>query len=103
MTARKHLTMWLVTFGAWLGFYLIGIPSNYYTEWNQAELVLLSLAGVFAVVPAIGAVVLVCLGGDYIRMSFWLAFYASTPLFIYDFVLEGIIGGEGFQYLISHW
>ncbi|MCP4539643.1 MAG: hypothetical protein GY832_21105 [Chloroflexi bacterium] len=103
MNVQKHLTIWLVTFVAWLGFYLLGILSNYYTEWSHAALVLLSLVGFFAVVPLIGCVVLICLGGDHVRTSFWFAFYASIPLFIYDFVLVGIIGGEGFRYLVSHW
>lgn len=32
-----------------------------------------------------------------------LAGYASLPLFIYDFVLERLIDGEGLGYLTSHW
>jgi hypothetical protein len=103
MTVWKHLAMWLITSLAWLGFYVVGSPSNYFTAWDLDQLILLSLVTAFAVVPLIGSATLVFLGGDYARTSLWLAFYASVPLFIYDFVVEGLIGGEGLGYLISHW
>ena len=32
MTLQKHLILFAFTFLAWLGFYLLGLPSNYYTE-----------------------------------------------------------------------
>jgi hypothetical protein len=95
--------MGLIAFSAWLGFYLLGLPSNYFTEWDLDKQILLSLLTAFAVVPSVGGVALVLMGGDYVRTSCWFAFYASVPLFIYDFVLEGLIGGEGLGFLVSHW
>jgi hypothetical protein len=95
--------MWLITGLAWLGFYLLGLPSEYFTAWDFDKLILLTLVTAFAVVPVMGAVALILLGGDYVRTSLWLAFYASVPLFIYDLVVVGLIGGEGLRYLISHW
>jgi hypothetical protein len=103
VTIKKHLTLYLITFLAWLGFYLLGLPSNYYTDWSQAELILLSLFGVFALFPVVGALVLILMGGDYVRTSFWLAFYASVPLFFYDFIVVGIIDGEGLHFIVTHW
>jgi hypothetical protein len=103
MTIRNHVTLLLVTSLAWLGFYLLGIPSNYFTEWTLRELILLNLVTFFAVVPLIGLLVLVFMGGDYLRTALWMAFYASVPLFTYDFIIEGVIHGEGFRYLVSHW
>ena len=97
MTLQKHIILLASTFLAWLGFYLLGIPSNYYTEWTLAELILLSLF------PVVGALVLIFMNGDYVKTSLWFAFYASVPLFIYDLIVAGIIGGEGFHFIVTHW
>ena len=43
MTLQKHIILLIFTFLAWLGFYLLGIPSNYFTDWSLTEIILLSL------------------------------------------------------------
>jgi hypothetical protein len=103
MTFQKHIILWAFTFLAWLGFYLVGIPSNYYTEWNMAEIILLSLFTMFGFLPVVGALVLIFMDGDYVKTSLWFAFYASIPLFFYDLIVAGVIGGEGFHFIVSHW
>jgi hypothetical protein len=103
MTLQKHIILLASTFLAWLGFYLLGIPSNYYTEWTLAELILLSLFTMFGFLPVVGALVLIFMNGDYVKTSLWFAFYASVPLFIYDLIVAGIIGGEGFHFIVTHW
>jgi hypothetical protein len=103
VTLQKHLILFTFTFLAWLGFYLLGLSSNYYTNWSLAELILLSLFTIFGFLPVAGAFVLIFMGGDYIRTSLWFAFYASVPLFIYDFIVVGVIGREGIHFIITHW
>ena len=103
MTIKKHVILLVFTFLVWLGFYLLGLPSNYYTDWNLAEIILLSLVTIFGFLPVVGTLVLIFMGGDYVRTSLWLAFYASAPLFFYDFIVVGIIGGEGLHFIVTHW
>ncbi len=103
MTTKKHITLLAFTFLAWLGFYLLGLPSNYFTDWNLAELTLLSLFTMFGFLPVVGTLVLILMGSDYVKISLWLAFYASVPLFFYDLIIVGLIGGEGLHFLTSHW
>ena len=103
MTLKKHIILLVCTFSAWLGFYLLGIPFNYFTNWNLAELILLCFITAFGFLPAMGAFVLIFMGGNYVKTSLWLAFYGSVPLFFYDFIMVGIIGGEGLHFLVSHW
>jgi hypothetical protein len=81
----------------------MGIPSNYYTEWNLAEIILLSLFTMFGFLPVVGALVLIFMDGDHVKTSLWLAFYASVPLFFYDLIVAGLIGGEGFHFIVTHW
>lgn len=103
MTTRQHVAMLLAVSSAWLFFYLIGIPSNYFTEWDLADQILISLITFFAAVPFIGVLILILVGGDLVRTALWTAFYASVPLFVYDFIAVGVFRSEGFHYLISHW
>jgi hypothetical protein len=103
MTLQKHIILLSFTFLAWLGFYLLGIPSNYYTEWPLSELILLSLFTMFGFLPVVGALVLIFMDDDYVKTSLWFAFYASVPLFVYDLIAVGVIGGEGFHFLVTHW
>ncbi len=42
-------------------------------------------------------------GDDYFKTSLWVAFYCSVELFILDYLVVGLIEGEGIGFLISHW
>ena len=64
MTYQKHIILWAFTFLAWLGFYLVGLPSNYYTKWSLAEIILLSLFTMFGFLPVVGALVLIFMDDD---------------------------------------
>lgn len=103
MNIKKHIILFLVGITAWSFFYIIGLPSNYFINWNLDNKILLCLITFFAVVPFIGFLIILFLGGDYIKTSLWTAFYASAPLFLLDYFIVGIIKNEGFHFLISHW
>ncbi len=103
MNVKKHLIMFLVGFFGWLFFFFLGYPSDYFTEWSLAEKIMLSLITIFAVLPFLGSLVVIFLGGNYIKIALWMAFYASVPLFIYDYITVGIIQGQGLYFLKSHW
>lgn len=57
----------------------------------------------FSVIPVVCGILLLFLGGNYIKTSLWVAFYASVPLFITDYIIIGLIKGEGITFLFSHW
>jgi hypothetical protein len=100
---KKHLLLGGVPLSGWLIFYLIGIPSNYFTDWSIADQMLLSLITFFAAAPIIAFIVLLFAGEDYLKNALWLAFYASFLLFLLDFMITGLIQGKRFQYLFTHW
>lgn len=103
MNFKKHFQLCGTALLAWLFFYLIGIPSNYFIDWSLSEQILLCLVVFFAVIPLLGFLILLFVGEDYVRNALWLAFYASVLLFILDFIVVGIIQGKGISYLFSHW
>ena len=103
MKLHDHLFMFLVGFFGWLSFFLLGYPSNYFTEWNLSQQIVITLITFFAVVPFLGVLVLRYLGGNYFVKALWAAFYASCPLIVLDFVVVGLVQGQGLTYLTSHW
>ena len=107
MNTKKHFILLSVGISAWALFYLIGLPSDYFREWSLADQIIISLITFFAVVPVVGFLVLLFLesdhDADYVRTALWTAFYASVPLFVLDYVIAGIVKGEGLRFLISHW
>jgi hypothetical protein len=103
MNVKKHLFLIIFFFLGWAAFYLIGLPSNYFLGWSTADKILLTLIGFFSIFPLCCFVLVVFLGGDYLKTSLWVAFYASVELFILDYIVVGMIGGNGIGFLISHW
>ena len=103
MNKKKHIIFPVITITAWLGFYLLGIPSHYFTDWNIAEKFLLSLVTSFAVVPFISVVTLVMVDGNYKTDSLWLALYASLPILILDLAVEIIKGGINGNFFVTYW
>ena len=103
MTTRKHFILSIITLFAWGLFYLIGSPSNYFVDWDLANKILLSLITMFAIVPFIAFFVLLFIGADYLKTSFWFAFYASFLVAVFDFITIGLLANEGTNFLFSHW
>jgi len=103
MTIRRHFILFGITFFAWTMYYLLGLPFNYFVDWNVAEKTLLSLISAFAIIPYIAFFVLFFLGNDYLKTSIWFAFYASVLIFVLDFIVVGLIEGYGIHFVISHW
>lgn len=103
MKFKDHIILILICIIAWIVFYIIGIPSNYFQTWNQTDLVLLMLITFSALVPIIAFFTIIQLNNQYVKTSIWLAFYASVIPFLLDYIVEGIYKGYGFHFLISHW
>ena len=103
MTRKNHFILIAVVTFAWLGFLLLGLPTQYYQNSLVETKILLSLITFFAIVPFIGFFTLIFLKGDYFHISLWFAFYASILIFILDFIVVGIIQGLGINFLFSHW
>lgn len=103
MKIKDHVILAFIAVVAWVLFYILGIPSNYYQDWNFAELVLLSLITLFGFVPFISAVVIILMNGDYVKTGLWFAFYGSVLLALLDFLVCGLIQGRGVSVFVSHW
>jgi hypothetical protein len=103
MKFKDHIILILVCTIAWIVFYLIGIPSNYFQTWNHTDQMLLTLITFSALVPLIAFSTIILLNQQYVKTSVWLAFYASVIPLLLDFIVIGILKGYGIHFLISHW
>ncbi len=103
MKTKNHSFLFFIAVCAWLAFYLIGIPSNYFQDWSTSEQILLSLITFFAAVPLISFVAMIIIGQNYFKIGVWLAFYGSVPLAIIDLIVCGIFQKGEFDIYISHW
>ncbi|MBN2039669.1 MAG: hypothetical protein JW864_06485 [Spirochaetes bacterium] len=103
MKIKNHFIMLLLAGVAWGAFYLTGLLSNYFTDWSAGEKMLITWIAFFSILPFICIMVNIFLEGDHVKKSIWLAFYASVCLFVFDFIVVGLIEGKGIGFLISHW
>ncbi len=103
MKLKNHCIIATITITAWFSFYLLGIPSDYFQQWSFAEQTLLTLVTIFGIVPFVAFCIIILFNKNYIKTGIWLAFYASVPLIILNFVTGIIIQRYGVSFFISHW
>lgn len=102
MTPRKHLGFLLQGVGAWVVFWLVGLP-DYYQQYST---VLMALASILlSVAISLAAIALLRRGPQARRMSraFWLSFYYTVPFVLLDTAYCAWYLGHGPQYLVTFW
>jgi len=100
---KKHIITYLITFLVWFIFLLFGLPSDYYLTWSFNAQVWLSIFAFLAIMPITYLVLQNLWKQNYLKNSLWIAFYASFPLAVYDYIYVGIIMEYGHSYIFSHW
>jgi small basic protein len=102
MSPKKHLILLLQASIVWLMFWVIGLP-DYYQQYSPVLLGV--LCTLLSVVFSLFAIFMLARCREETRMSraFWLSFYYTVPLAIYDTLYCGWYLGLGVGYLTSHW
>ena len=103
MNLKDHLLVFISVFIAWLIFYLIGIPFNYFLEWTAPDKIIVILIGVFGIFPVFCFVLCALLKGDYFKTSLWVSVYASVEIFLLDYIMIGLIAGQGIGFFQTYW
>lgn len=103
LSFKNHLALLIMSFLTWGAFVIIGLP-DYYQSWSY-EAQVLGVIGVTVLYVPLGKLLLKKMFGttEYFKNSLWLAFYLTVPLFIYDTIFIGIIGGEGLRFIPKYW
>lgn len=82
---------------------LAGLPSDYYQTWSFQAQVWLSVFAFFMIIPIAYIILKMVWQENFVKSSLWCAFYASVPIFIYDYVYAGLLNDLGLSYVFSHW
>ncbi len=102
MKLRGHSTILVFVTIAWGLFWLIGLP-DYYQQYATVSMLIFDI------------IILILLTGFLYwllkrtpqqfrsSLSFWLAFYITIPLFIYDYLYCGIYLGNGLTFVSTYW
>ena len=103
LSLKNHLSLLLMSFITWGLFVLVGLP-EYYQSWTYEAQVIGVIAVTVLYVP-LGSYLLKKMfpTKEYFKNSLWLAFYLTVPLFTYDTILIGVIGGEGLKFIPKYW
>ena len=102
MGIHHHIRLLLFVTGAWILFWIGGLP-DYYQQYSTISMIIFDLA----ILPPIWFFVYGSIKkagpGQALIASLWWSFYISFPLFIYDLLYVGIYLGYGLNFLRTHW
>ena len=103
LSLKNHLALLLMSFITWGLFVLIGLP-EYYQSWSYEAQVIGVILVTVLYIP-LGKFLLKKMfpTNEHFKNSLWLAFYLTVPLFIYDTIFIGVIGGEGLKFIPKYW
>jgi hypothetical protein len=86
----------------WLAFWVAGLP-DYYQQYSFGAMVGFSIV----LVPAIALVGFKVIGRARIEkrksLGFWLSFYFTIPLLVFDGLYCGLYLGYGWEFLVRFW
>ena len=102
MSSRGHLGIFLIATLVWAGFWLAGLPS-YYQQYSTVFMVFFDTL-VLIPIAAIAYVFLRRLRPERrLPVAFWLAFYFTVPLAVYDWLYCGLYLGHGSGFISRYW
>ena len=102
MKARGHIKLFSVVTAAWVLFWLIGWP-EYYRQYSFRFMLVFDTV-VFLLLCIVVYWILKNTPRKYkTSLSFWLAFYITIPLFLYDYLYCGVYLGYGFSFIFEFW
>ena len=93
---NHHLFFLCFATTLWTYFLLGGLSSDYYQTWSFVKaLFIIDIIPGIALFPVGYYVHKMMTGYDFLAVSFWVAFYASVPLLVYDYLFIGIHLNKG--------
>ena len=98
-----HAKLVVYSFVTWLIFYLLGLP-DYYQQWDFWAKIGI-IPAVTALYFPIARYTLLKFWTDnkHLNNSYWLAFYLTLPLFIYDYLLLALYRDLGIGFVVPYW
>lgn len=102
MPLGTHLYWFAVGTGAWVVFWVMGLPS-YYQQYSTFFMVVFDALAL----PVLTVFFLRSLRrsppGRRLALSLWMAFYFTVPIAFYDWLYCGVYLGHGMGFLGLYW
>lgn len=103
LSLKTHLSLLLMSFLTWGFFVILGLP-DYGQSWSYDLTVVVVIAITALYIPLVKFIIQKMFSDqECFKNVIWLATYLTVPLFTYDTVFIGIIGGEGISFLPKYW
>jgi hypothetical protein len=102
MKLRGHVKILGVVTLAWVLFWLIGLPA-YYQQYSLRFMLLFDTVLLLPLSFLLYWILKRTPRQYRTRLSFWLAFYISVPLFVYDYLYCSLYLGDGWSFLTRYW
>lgn len=104
MSKKDHLYLFSLATICWTLFLLGGLWSDYYQTWSALQsLLLIVLFPSLAYLKLSISFLRQRQIANKISGAFWLSFYFTVPLFLYDLIYLGAYRALGLSFLFSHW
>jgi hypothetical protein len=99
---KTHLALLVMSFMTWAAFVMIGLP-DYYQSWSFGAKIAICIAVTVLYFPLTRFILKKIDKKNYFENSLWLALYLTLPLFIYDYILIVLIGGDDLSFVFRYW
>jgi len=87
---------------AWLAFWAAGLPS-YYQQYSATTMAWFDAAILAAIVPLLFRALQRVRSSRRMAAAWWIAFWFTVPLVVYDWLYCGIYLGHGAAFLWRYW
>ena len=103
MKPNQHWRLFCVMTTWWTLFFIVGLPWDYYLQTPVWMITIFGIIFPAVVMTRFATRVCVRAPASAMRNVLWIAFYATVPLFSYDYLLLAIHQMRGLAFLKSHW
>ena len=100
----KHFYVLCIVTALWAWFLLGGLWSNYYKDWSfYTQLIVIDIIPCIIMTMFAPGFIKLLNKNKALQSSFFVAFYFSVPLIIYDYIYLGVYKGYGLSFLREFW
>ena len=99
---QNHIRIFLIATVVWAVFWIAGLPS-YYQQYSNLLMIWFDSLLLIPIATIVYFVLKRLQSEKRPMIAFWLAFYFTVPLSVYDWLFCGLYLGHGVQFITIYW
>ena len=103
MKPNQHWRLFCVMTTWWTLFFIVGLPWDYYLQTPVWMIAIFGIIFPAAIMMRFAYRLSIRKPTSAMQNVFWIAFYGTAPLFVYDYLYLAIHQARGLAFLKSHW